>query len=144
MKFLKFSVISLFGLSIASCLFFFTQKWFNINSYYSNLIGDGVALFLVYLFSWYFVFDHSRQNFKRKLLLNIVSKIIVIYFLSLLIWIYEQNFLNYTYLLFNKKITFEILLTIVKICFAPISLTMNYFAAYIIFEVYLKKKFINK
>ena len=139
MKFLKFSLISFIGLCISSFLFFISKSLLNLNSYYSNLIGDGIVLILVYLYSWYFVFEHSRNNFKRKFLLNLIARIFIIYFLSILVWLYEQNFLYETYILLDKRITTELLITLVKIIFAPISLIMNYLSSFIIVEVYLKK-----
>ena len=139
MKFLKFSLISLIGLCTSSILFFLSQSLLNLNSYYSNLIGDGVVLILVYLYSWYFIFDHSRNNFKRKFLLNLIARIFVIYFLSISLWLYEQNLLYETYILLDRKITTELLITIIKIIVAPISLIMNYILSVIIIEVYLKK-----
>lgn len=139
MKFLKFSLISFIGLCISSFLFFISKSLLNLNSYYSNLIGDGIVLILVYLYSWYFVFEHSRNNFKRKFLLNLIARIFIIYFLSILVWLYEQNFLYETYILLDKRITTELLITLVKIIFAPISLIMNYLSSFIIVGVYLKK-----
>ena len=139
MKFLKFSLISFIGLCISSFLFFISKSLLNLNSYYSNLIGDGIVLILVYLYSWYFVFKHSRKNFKRKFLLNLIARIFIIYFLSILVWLYEQNFLYETYILLDKRITTDLLITLVKMIFTPISLILNYFSSFIIFEVYLKK-----
>ncbi len=139
MKFLKFSLISSIGLCISSFLFFISKSLLNLNSYYSNLIGDGIVLILVYLYSWYFVFKHSRNNFKRKFLLNLIARIFIIYVLSILVWLYEKNFLYETYILLDKRITTELLITLVKIIFAPISLIMNYLSSFIIVEIYLKK-----
>ncbi len=139
MKFLKFSLISSIGLCISSFLFFISKSLLNLNSYYSNLIGDGIVLILVYLYSWYFVFKHSRNNFKRKFLLNLIARIFIIYVLSILVWLYEKNFLYETYILLDKRITTELLITLVKIIFAPISLIMNYLSSFIIVEIYLNK-----
>lgn len=139
MKFLKFSLISFIGLCISSFLFFISKSLLNLNSYYSNLIGDGIVLILIYLYSWYFVFKHSRKNFKRKFLLNLIARIFIIYFLSILVWLYEQKYLYETYILLDKRITTDLLITLVKMIFAPISLILNYFSSFIIFEVYLKK-----
>ena len=73
MKFLKYSAISLLGLVVASIIFYLLHSFLDINAYYSNLIGDGIALLMVFLYSWYFIFDHSRKGFKRKLIFNTIE-----------------------------------------------------------------------
>lgn len=138
MKFLKYSAISLLGLVVASIIFYLLHSFLDINAYYSNLIGDGIALFMVFLYSWYFIFDHSRKGFKRKLIFNTISKILVIYLLSILLWTYEENFLDNSFLYFDGRISNDLLITIVKVCLAPLSLILNYLATYFIVEVYFK------
>ena len=143
MKFFKYSFISLIGLISATVIFYTLKITINLNAYYSNIIGDGFALVLVYLFSWHFIFEHSKKKFKRKFIFNLISKILVIYFLSLLLWIFEIKLLYPTFFLLNEKISLEIIISVVKICLAPLSLIMNYFATYLIVE-YHSKNNINK
>ena len=118
MKFFKYSLISFISLLIATFLFYFCKAYLNTNAYYSNLIGDGIALMIVFVYSWHFIFEHKKKYFKRKLIFNTISKIIVIYLLSLTLFFVEKELLLGTYFFFNKIFSKELILSFVKICLA--------------------------
>ena len=134
MKFFKYSLISFISLLIATFLFYFCKAYLNTNAYYSNLIGDGIALMIVFIYSWHFIFEHKKKYFKRKLIFNTISKIIVIYLLSLTLFFVEKELLLGTYFFFNKIFSKELILSFVKICLAPLSLILNYLSSYFIVE----------
>tara|TARA_S200000501_G_C20592820_1_gene642345 strand:- start:3 stop:464 length:462 start_codon:yes stop_codon:yes gene_type:complete len=138
-KFLKYSFISLCGLLSSTLVFYILNNYCNLNAYYSNLISDGFALVLVFIYSWYFIFDHSFYWFKRKFIINTISKIILIYSLSILLGIIEKNIENIYFFELNKIISEDFFLTFIKLLIAPFTLLINYFLTRVMIEINSKK-----
>ena len=135
-KFIKYSIISSLGLLSSVIIFFTCQKIFELKAYSSNIIGDFSALILVYIISWYYIFDHQRLNFKRKLIIQTLAKILVINIISFILLILESNILPNLELILNQLIEKELILTIIKLIISPFSLVANYIITYGIIEKY--------
>ena len=135
-KFLKYSIISGFGLLLSVIIFFTCQNIFELKAFSSNIIGDFIALVFVYIFSWYYIFDHQRINFKRKLIIQTLAKILVINIISFVLLILEAHILPNLQLIFNQSIAQDLILTIIKLIISPFSLLANYIITYGIIEKY--------
>ncbi len=137
-KFIKYSIISGFGLLSSVIIFFICQNILELKAYSSNIIGDFSALILVYLISWYYIFDHQKINFKRKLIIQTLAKIIVINIISFILLVLEVNLLPDLIVVLNQLIEKDLILTIIKLIISPFSLIANYIITYGIIEKYFK------
>ncbi|WP_269609293.1 GtrA family protein [Prochlorococcus marinus] len=135
-KFIKYSIISGFGLLSSVIIFYICQSILELKAYSSNIIGDISALIFVYIISWYYIFDHEKLHFKRKLLIQTLAKIIVINIISFILLILEANLLPSLTLILNQLITKDLILSIIKLIISPFSLLANYIITYGIIEKY--------
>ena len=135
-KFVKYSIISGFGLLSSVIIFFTCQNIFELKAYSSNIIGDFSALIIVYIVSWYYIFDHQKLNFKRKFFIQTLAKILVINIISFILLILEANILPNLQVMLNQAISQDLILTIIKLIISPFSLLANYIITYGIIEKY--------
>tara|TARA_B100000902_G_C27126161_1_gene821194 strand:- start:307 stop:744 length:438 start_codon:yes stop_codon:yes gene_type:complete len=135
-KFIKYAIISGFGLLSSAIIFYTCQNIFDLKAYSSNIIGDFLALILVYIISWYYIFDHKKLNFKRKLIIQTLAKILVINIISFILSILEANILPNLQLILDQSISKDLILTIIKLIISPFSLLANYIITYAMIEKY--------
>ena len=138
-KFFYYALTSGFGLLISSMIFYFCLSIVNISVFYSNWIGDLVALLFVFLCSWFFIFDHSKKKISIKFVFNLIAKLMVIYLLSITLhtistFIDVSSFFRE----FNASQR-DLILTFAKTLLAPVSLLANYFFTSIIIEKLYKR-----
>jgi len=138
-KFFYYALISVFGLLISSTIFYFCLSIVNITVFYSNWIGDLVALLFVFVCSWFFIFDHSKKKFSIKLIFNLIAKLMVIYLISIMLYTISTYLdISSIFQEFNASQR-DFILTFVKILLAPVSLLANYFFTFIIIEKLYKR-----
>lgn len=138
-KFFRYAAFSVVGLLISTVVFHVNHSLMNIPVFYSNLIGDLVAIGFVFLCSWMIIFDHSKQELGMKFVLNLIAKMLVIYLLSITLSVISKCFNNSSLLQGFSPSQRDLLLTLVKLLLAPASLLTNYLITFIIIEkIFLK------
>ena len=133
-KFFRYAAFSVVGLLISTVVFHVNHSLMNIPVFYSNLIGDLIAIGFVFICSWIIIFDHSKQRLGMKFVLNLLAKMLVIYLLSITLSVISNCFNNSSLLQGFSASRRDLLLTLVKFLLAPVSLLTNYLITFILIE----------
>ena len=133
-KFYYYAIISIGGLFISVVFFYLAHSLMDMPAFYANWVGDIIALSFVFLCSWIFIFDHSKQQINIKFALNLLAKLLVIYILSTTLSIISR-YLDFSPLFqeFNTAQR-DVFLALAKVVLAPASLLANYLITFIILE----------
>jgi hypothetical protein len=120
-KFSRFFIASGIGLILSLLIFHIGHVHLNLLPFYANLIADLCALIFVFICSWYLIFEHKKNKFNTIFALNIILKLILIYFISVSLSVLSEII----EIRFPSRENFEfraILLSFSKFLLAPISL----------------------
>lgn len=134
-KFLKFAGVSGVGWLLSVVTIWMLARTDLFGLFVSNFIGDLIALFLVFWFSWETIFFHGKTFLARKFILFLSARLVLIFVFSLMIDVLAKTIAD---LLFYASLQLDAakVAVIAKILVTPFFLLLNFGIGFWVIEKY--------